>query len=125
MLTQGVIEQSPLTPTARRNSLASSDRVLETNIENLLRMVLNKLSAFLVASWKQDTMLTFIPQLQVSYCENDVDCRRLLQLMHLGEKFDPINCKRTCDNCSKMLTWVDKDVTDIAIQLVRNCFFLK
>ncbi|KAG6525426.1 ATP-dependent DNA helicase Q-like 4A isoform X1 [Zingiber officinale] len=92
MLTQGVIEQSPLTSTARRNSLASSDRVLETNVENLLRMV--------------------------SYCENDVDCRRLLQLMHLGEKFDPNNCKRTCDNCSKMLTWVDKDVTDIAIQLV-------
>lgn len=59
MLTQGVIEQSPLTPTARRNSLASSDRVLETNIENLLRMVLDKLGAFIVASWKQDTMLTF------------------------------------------------------------------
>ncbi|KAA0038980.1 ATP-dependent DNA helicase Q-like 4A isoform X5 [Cucumis melo var. makuwa] len=25
----------------------------------------------------------------VSYCENDVDCRRLLQLVHFGEKFDP------------------------------------
>ncbi|WOL11143.1 hypothetical protein Cni_G19904 [Canna indica] len=92
MLTQGVIEQSPLTSTSRRNFLASNDRVLETNIENLLRMV--------------------------SYCENEADCRRLLQLIHFGEKFDPANCRRTCDNCSKMLTWVDKDVTDIAKQLV-------
>lgn len=56
--------------------------------------------------------------LQVSYCENDVDCRRLLQLIHFGEKFDPSLCARTCDNCLKESGWVEKDVTNIARQLV-------
>ncbi|CAL9238008.1 unnamed protein product [Arabidopsis halleri] len=71
---------------------ASSGRMLETNTENLLRMV--------------------------SYCENEVDCRRFLQLVHLGEKFDSINCKNTCDNCSSSKSLIDKDVTVIARQLV-------
>lgn len=60
---------------------------------------------------------------QVGYCENDVDCRRLLQLVHFGEKFDPGNCNKTCDNCCKMLTFVQKDVTGIAMQLVSFCLF--
>ncbi|XP_020110076.1 ATP-dependent DNA helicase Q-like 4A isoform X2 [Ananas comosus] len=92
MLSQGVVEQSPLTSGSRGAFSASSDRVFETNIENLLRMV--------------------------SYCENEVDCRRLLQLVHFGEKFDPANCRKTCDNCSKMVSCTEKDVTDIARQLV-------
>ncbi|XP_077238725.1 DNA helicase (RECQl4A) isoform X2 [Tasmannia lanceolata] len=92
MLVQGVVEQSPFVSGLRRTSMANSGRVLETNIENLLRMV--------------------------SYCENDVDCRRLLQLVHFGEKFDPTNCRKTCDNCSRMLNFVEKDVTDKAKQLV-------
>uniref|UniRef100_K3YPE6 DNA 3'-5' helicase n=1 Tax=Setaria italica TaxID=4555 RepID=K3YPE6_SETIT len=54
----------------------------------------------------------------VSYCENDVDCRRLLQLIHFGEMFDPSRCAKTCDNCLKELTWVEKDVTNIARQMV-------
>lgn len=54
----------------------------------------------------------------MSYCENDVDCRRLLQLVHFGEKFDPGNCKKTCDNCLKSMNLIEKDVTDIAKQLV-------
>ncbi|XP_031504419.1 ATP-dependent DNA helicase Q-like 4A [Nymphaea colorata] len=83
MLSHGTFEQ---------NSLACGGGRLETNIENLLRMV--------------------------GYCENDVDCRRLLQLVHFGEKFDPGNCKKTCDNCCKMLTFIQKDVTGIAVQLV-------
>lgn len=55
---------------------------------------------------------------QVSYCENDVDCRRLLQLVHFGEKFDSANCKKTCDNCLKNKSLIEKDVTGIAKQLV-------
>ena len=55
---------------------------------------------------------------QVSYCENDVDCRRLLQLVHFGEKFDSANCKKTCDNCLKNKSLIEKDVTDIAKHLV-------
>lgn len=61
---------------------------------------------------------------QVSYCENDVDCRRLLQLIHFGEKFDSFNCQKTCDNCSKNLSCVEKDVTEIAKQLVRIFLFI-
>ncbi|KAL3515662.1 hypothetical protein ACH5RR_022564 [Cinchona calisaya] len=40
-------------------------------------------------------------QEMVSYCENDVDCRRHLQLIHFGEEFNSANCQKTCDNCSK------------------------
>jgi hypothetical protein len=57
---------------------------------------------------------------QVSYCENDVDCRRLIQLVHFGEKFDSSNCHKTCDNCVKVTSFVEKDVTEIAKQLVWN-----
>ncbi|KAJ4963350.1 hypothetical protein NE237_023289 [Protea cynaroides] len=92
MVSQGVIEQSPLASGSRHTSVANSGRILETNIDNLLRMV--------------------------SYCENDVDCRRFLQLVHFGEKFDPANCGKTCDNCSKALSCIEKDVTDIARHLV-------
>ncbi|KAA8545505.1 hypothetical protein F0562_020289 [Nyssa sinensis] len=67
-------------------------RILETNTDNLLQMV--------------------------SYCENDVDCRRLLQLVHFGEKFNSVNCRTTCDNCSKIKSFIEKDVTEIAKQLV-------
>ncbi|XP_073065854.1 ATP-dependent DNA helicase Q-like 4A isoform X1 [Primulina eburnea] len=92
MISQGVAEQTLFAPGYKRASTAPSGRLLETNTENLLRMV--------------------------SYCENDVDCRRLLQLIHFGEKFDSVNCQKTCDNCSKNLSFVEKDVTEIAKQLV-------
>ncbi|KAJ4756645.1 ATP-dependent DNA helicase RecQ [Rhynchospora pubera] len=71
---------------------STNDKVKENNTENLLRMV--------------------------SYCENNIDCRRLLQLLHLGEKFNPTCCNRTCDNCSKVLSLVEKDVTHIARHLI-------
>ncbi|OWM84899.1 ATP-dependent DNA helicase Q-like 4A isoform X2 [Punica granatum] len=92
MISAGVMEQTPFTSGYNRNSVASSGRVLETNTDNLLRMV--------------------------SYCENDVDCRRLLQLVHFGEKFDSTNCKKTCDNCIRITEFIEKDVTEIAKQLV-------
>ncbi|XP_041012179.1 ATP-dependent DNA helicase Q-like 4A [Juglans microcarpa x Juglans regia] len=92
MISQGGIEQSPLPSGSNRVNISNSGRILETNTENLLRMV--------------------------SYCENDVDCRRLLQLIHFGEKFDSANCKKTCDNCLKIKSFIEKDVTDITKQLV-------
>ncbi|KAG8368802.1 hypothetical protein BUALT_Bualt15G0084600 [Buddleja alternifolia] len=92
MISQGVVEQTPFSSRYSRASSAPSGRLLETNTENLLRMV--------------------------SYCENDVDCRRLLQLIHFGEKFDSLTCQKTCDNCSKNQSCVEKDVTEIAKQLV-------
>ncbi|KAK4476848.1 hypothetical protein RD792_016010, partial [Penstemon davidsonii] len=92
MLSQGALEQTPFASGYNRASTVSSGRLLETNTENLQRMV--------------------------SYCENDADCRRLLQLIHFGEKFDSQNCQKTCDNCSKNQSCVEKDVTEIAKQLV-------
>ncbi|KAL4588461.1 hypothetical protein LXL04_001352 [Taraxacum kok-saghyz] len=89
MISHGSVEQSSY---ASRSTTSISGRVMETNTENLLRMV--------------------------SYCENDVDCRRFLQLVHFGEKFDSFSCKKTCDNCLKTHTLVDKDVTQIAKHLV-------
>ncbi|KAB5512677.1 hypothetical protein DKX38_029705 [Salix brachista] len=53
-----------------------------------------------------------------SYSENDVDCPRLLQLLHFGEKLDSGNCGNTCDSCSKIKTLVEKDVTESTKQLV-------
>ncbi|EFH62834.1 predicted protein [Arabidopsis lyrata subsp. lyrata] len=90
MISQGGLGQGQMK--MGYNCKASSGRMLETNTENLLRMV--------------------------SYCENEVDCRRFLQLVHLGEKFDSTNCKKTCDNCSSSKILIDKDVTVIARQLV-------
>ncbi|KAL3598124.1 hypothetical protein D5086_006042 [Populus alba] len=94
MIIQGQAEQSPWTAGCGRNNMKSSDRILEKNTENLLRMV--------------------------SCSENDVDCRRLLQLLHFGEKFDAGNCGNTCDNCSKIKTLVERDVTESAKQLVKR-----
>ncbi|GMI88192.1 hypothetical protein like AT1G10930 [Hibiscus trionum] len=90
MISQGAAEQSPSVNGYSRFN--NSGRILETNTENLLRMV--------------------------GYCENDVDCRRLFQLLHFGEKFNSANCQKTCDNCCKVTSSVDKDVTNIAKQLV-------
>eukprot|EP00252_Welwitschia_mirabilis_P004711 TRINITY_DN15000_c0_g1_i1.p1 TRINITY_DN15000_c0_g1~~TRINITY_DN15000_c0_g1_i1.p1 ORF type:complete len:561 (+),score=108.47 TRINITY_DN15000_c0_g1_i1:1-1683(+) len=91
MLTQGSAEQNSAFYGPSNNSTGNVAR-LETNIENLLRMV--------------------------SYCENEVDCRRVLQLAHFGEKFDAANCKKSCDNCSKLITITEEDVTDTVKQLI-------
>ncbi|KAH7373519.1 hypothetical protein KP509_17G060200 [Ceratopteris richardii] len=95
MLTQGATECTPTNLGNNRswNSPSSnSNPQLTTNIENLSRML--------------------------SYCENDVDCRRSIQLAHFGEKFDGSTCNRTCDNCSKAVVAVENDVSESAKQLV-------
>ncbi|GAB2293116.1 hypothetical protein Dimus_027328 [Dionaea muscipula] len=92
MISQGVAEQSSFSSGYNRLNTGSSGKMLENNMENLLRMV--------------------------SYCENDVDCRRLLQLVHFGEKFDSASCGKTCDNCSRLKSSVEKDVTEISKQLI-------
>ncbi|KAH1238873.1 ATP-dependent DNA helicase Q-like 4B [Glycine max] len=57
-----------------------------------------------------------------SYCEKDVDCRRLLQLAHFGEKFNSSTCQKTCDNCLKITSFIENDVREIAKQLVWEKF---
>lgn len=57
------------------------------------------------------------------YCENQVDCRRYLQLIHLGEKFDRKICIQnsatTCDNCENFRAYDATDVTKHAKDLAR------
>ncbi|KAF6139378.1 hypothetical protein GIB67_026220 [Kingdonia uniflora] len=89
MVSQTAPEQSPFASGSRRTTTSNPDRI---HVENLLRMV--------------------------GYCENDVDCRRLLQLIHFGENFDPANCRKTCDNCSKNIRYIEKDITEISKQLI-------
>lgn len=127
MLSQGAIEQNAFASTHNRLNSSNPGRIMETNMENLQRMVyefLMQLLAYTVflpscfpffLSQKFDVLALFY---QVSYCENEVDCRRLLQLAHFGENFDPAHCKKTCDNCSKVKSSIEKDVTQVAIQLV-------
>lgn len=58
----------------------------------------------------------------VQYCENRTDCRRQLVLSHFGEKFDPKECHKTCDNCERSLT-VMKEYTKQAkeiLSLIQN-----
>ncbi|KAL9244687.1 hypothetical protein vseg_018439 [Gypsophila vaccaria] len=92
MLSQGVAEQSSFGSAYNRSNSTNSGKIIGTNMENLLRMV--------------------------SYAENEVDCRRLLQLGHFGENFNSLNCGKTCDNCLKNISCIEKDVTNMAKQLV-------
>ena len=45
------------------------------------------------------------------YCEDDVRCRRSLQLEHFGETFDKSLCNKTCDNCRGGKTSSKEDFT--------------
>lgn len=57
----------------------------------------------------------------VSYCENMVDCRRYLMLIHLGENFDRKICinnkKTTCDTCERFQLYKPVDVSTYAKEL--------
>ncbi|KAF7256149.1 hypothetical protein EG68_06167 [Paragonimus skrjabini miyazakii] len=61
----------------------------------------------------------------VSYCENQIDCRRRQILSHFGEAFDPARCGLVvgcmCDNCQQAdrRRLQQRDVTDDAIVIVR------
>lgn len=45
----------------------------------------------------------------VSYCCNEYECRRVLQLAYFGELFDRDLCGNTCDNCQRRAGSVQKD----------------
>lgn len=57
------------------------------------------------------------------YCENKVDCRRYLQLIHLGEKFDRRECLKNkttmCDNCENQSAYEMIDMTKEAKELAQ------
>ncbi len=58
----------------------------------------------------------YIPQ--VAYCEEAVECRRVLMLQHFAERFDPAACKGTCDNChnNQGKRFVMQDMSSKAMQ---------
>ncbi|CAH8533727.1 unnamed protein product [Heterobilharzia americana] len=61
----------------------------------------------------------------VSYCENQIDCRRKQMLSHFGEAFDAVDCGIIvgclCDNCqmSDRRRLEHRDVTEDAVKVVR------
>jgi len=55
----------------------------------------------------------------VSYCENDTDCRRVVQLAHFGEQFDRKVCNQMCDNCKENCDIVQKDYTAKGVEFLQ------
>ena len=53
------------------------------------------------------------------FCLNEVDCRRMLLLNHFTEKFDPVYCKGTCDNCASTNEVSEINLTAPAIIFVQ------
>ncbi|EIW76690.1 ATP-dependent DNA helicase [Coniophora puteana RWD-64-598 SS2] len=53
-----------------------------------------------------------------TYCSNEVECRRTMVLRHFGEKFDPANCHKQCDNCRKDGASVTQDLTAYAQRVI-------
>eukprot|EP00894_Picocystis_sp_ML_P004174 jgi/Pico_ML_1/54691/g566.t1 len=55
----------------------------------------------------------------IAYCEEKVECRRVLQLSHFGERsFSAAHCNKTCDNCWQASKYTDADITKQACELI-------
>ena len=60
--------------------------------------------------------------MQVAYCEEQVECRRVILLSHFGEtNFTPAACHRTCDVCARNEGQVfeSKDMTQVARDMLQ------
>ena len=60
--------------------------------------------------------------MQVAYCEEQVECRRVLLLSHFGETgFTAAACHRTCDIClrNEGQVFTQRDMTQAAHELIR------
>ncbi|KAL0020945.1 hypothetical protein WJX79_004368 [Trebouxia sp. C0005] len=56
----------------------------------------------------------------VAYCEEQVECRRVLLLSHFGESgFTAALCHRTCDICKRGQVFAERDMTQAARDLIR------
>lgn len=55
----------------------------------------------------------------VRYCENQFNCRRTMQLEFFGETFDKAKCNKTCDNCRLGRVADKRDMTDVAITVLK------
>ncbi|KAL1289978.1 ATP-dependent DNA helicase Q-like 4A [Arachis ipaensis] len=79
---------------------------LEVNVSTLLYLYI------------QIILWTCFPNTEYLTRHQDRVQRCFLQLAHFGEKFDSSTCQKTCDNCLKNTSFIEKDVIEIAKQLV-------
>eukprot|EP00298_Acanthocystis_sp_HF-20_P001085 c11481_g1_i2.p1 GENE.c11481_g1_i2~~c11481_g1_i2.p1 ORF type:complete len:166 (+),score=63.40 c11481_g1_i2:28-498(+) len=65
----------------------------------------------------------------MAYCENDIDCRRVLIMSYFGERFKQSDCKRYCDNCCRTANFQfeERDMSDYARTVIRavNSAYMK
>lgn len=74
-------------------------------------------------SWEQKDRARKMLRNVVQFCENRVDCRRVLVLGYFNESFRKEDCKRSCDNCCSEGTFESRDYTEyaaLAVSLVRR-----
>ncbi|XP_072085736.1 ATP-dependent DNA helicase Q-like 4A isoform X4 [Arachis hypogaea] len=81
---------------------------LEVNVSTLLYLYI------------QIILWTCFPNTEYLTRHQDRVQRCFLQLAHFGEKFDSSTCQKTCDNCLKNTSFIEKDVIEIAKQLVKK-----
>ncbi|GAN08896.1 ATP-dependent helicase [Mucor ambiguus] len=55
-------------------------------------------------NWQQKQRQRDNLNTMIRYCENEIDCRRKQIMGYFGERFDPTDCQRMCDNCIKRMT---------------------
>ena len=70
-----------------------------------------------ISTHHPSTHPTPAPHCQINYCEEQVECRRVLMLNHFGEGgFTRAHCRATCDNCaaSQGQALGEEDVTEAA-----------
>ena len=60
--------------------------------------------------------------MQVAYCEEQVECRRVILLSHFGEtNFTAAGCHKTCDVCQRNegAAFENKDMTQVARDMIQ------
>ncbi len=60
--------------------------------------------------------------MQIAYCEEKVECRRVMLLAHCGETgFNTAMCKPACDICASNAgqAFEDRDMSAVALDVVR------
>lgn len=61
----------------------------------------------------------------IEYCEEYIECRRVIALLYFDEKFNRNNCNKMCDNCKKMLDREEKDISQLCrtvLEFMNNCY---
>ncbi|KAI0637283.1 P-loop containing nucleoside triphosphate hydrolase protein [Trametes polyzona] len=67
-----------------------------------------------LGKWQEDDLRKVM-----SYCSDDVRCRRQQVLNYFGDEFDPADCKKLCNNCRNATPFSVEDHTENAKHAVR------